>query len=242
MIRQGDAEVALGGIRPAAPKPSGLFEDRPGWDALAEAPHAWEAPAVDGTLEGFDLSAPLELAGEHQYRRSEEMYDESFQARAWVNWDRDAMYLAVAVSKPEVVVRPEDAEPLNLDNEPEDIHADGVQVYLRLPDGTVRGAVLSLAPAGRLVARGISNLADRGPVTGGWSLTDDGYLVTARMVDPAFAGLQQGSRVGFDLLVNEARPDRMRRAGQLVWSGGDGWVYLRGDRQDPARFGTVELG
>jgi hypothetical protein len=242
VIGQGDAEVALGGIRPAALKPSGLFEDRPGWDALAEAPHAWEAPAVDGTLEGFDLSAPLELAGEHQYRRSEEVYDESFQARAWVNWDRDALYLAVAISKPEVVVRPDDAEPLNLDNEPEDIHADGVQVYLRLPDGTVRGSVLSLAPAGRLVARGIASLADRGPVTGEWSLTDDGYLVTARMVDPAFAGLQQGSRVGFDLLVNEARPDRMRRAGQLVWSGGDGWVYLRGDRQDPARFGTVELG
>jgi hypothetical protein len=27
----------------------------------------------------------------------------------------------------------------------------------------------------------------------------------------------------------------------LVWSGGGGWVYLRGDRQDPARFGVLEL-
>jgi len=26
-----------------------------------------------------------------------------------------------------------------------------------------------------------------------------------------------------------------------VWSGGGGWVWLRGDRQDPGRFGVVEL-
>jgi hypothetical protein len=43
------------------------------------------------------------------------------------------------------------------------------------------------------------------------------------------------------LLVNQMLPERLRRVGQLVWSGGGGWVYLRGDRQDPARFGTLEL-
>ena len=41
--------------------------------------------------------------------------------------------------------------------------------------------------------------------------------------------------------MNRMRPGRERRAGQLVWSGGGGWVYLRGDRQDPARFGVLEL-
>jgi hypothetical protein len=35
--------------------------------------------------------------------------------------------------------------------------------------------------------------------------------------------------------------DRVRRAGQLVWSGGNGWVYLQGDRQDPDRMGVLEL-
>ena len=35
--------------------------------------------------------------------------------------------------------------------------------------------------------------------------------------------------------------DRLRRAGQLVWSGGGGWVYLRGDRQERARFGVLEM-
>jgi hypothetical protein len=102
--------------------------------------------------------------------------------------------------------------------------------------------VLSLAPDGQLMTRAIAGLDDRGPVTGAWGQTEEGYLITARMADPVFAGLQPGNRLGFDLLVNEARPGRMRRAGQLVWSGGEGWVYLRGDRQDPARFGTLELG
>jgi len=50
-----------------------------------------------------------------------------------------------------------------------------------------------------------------------------------------------GVRFPFDLLVNEMRPDRLRRAGQLVWSGGGGWVYLRGDRQSAAAFGMLEL-
>jgi hypothetical protein len=26
-----------------------------------------------------------------------------------------------------------------------------------------------------------------------------------------------------------------------VWSGGNGWVYLQGDRQDPDRMGVLEL-
>jgi hypothetical protein len=37
------------------------------------------------------------------------------------------------------------------------------------------------------------------------------------------------------------QPGRERRAGQLVWSGGGGWVYLRGDRQSAADLGRLEL-
>jgi hypothetical protein len=36
-------------------------------------------------------------------------------------------------------------------------------------------------------------------------------------------------------------PERLRRAGQLVWSGGGGWAYLQGDRQAAESFGTLEL-
>jgi len=45
----------------------------------------------------------------------------------------------------------------------------------------------------------------------------------------------------FDLLINEMLPGGLRRSGQLVWSGGNGWVWLRGDRQERERFGILEL-
>jgi len=50
-----------------------------------------------------------------------------------------------------------------------------------------------------------------------------------------------GGRLRFDLLVNEMLPGRTRRAGQLVWSGGNGWGWVRGDRQDVTRMGVLEL-
>jgi hypothetical protein len=40
--------------------------------------------------------------------------------------------------------------------------------------------------------------------------------------------------IAFDLVVNERPPERERRRGQLVLSGGGGFAYLQGDRQDPA--------
>jgi hypothetical protein len=65
-------------------------------------------------------------------------------AQAWVNWDQEALYLGVVVTKPDIVISPADAPPLNLDNEPDDIHSDGIQVYLRLPDKSLRSFVITL--------------------------------------------------------------------------------------------------
>ena len=67
-------------------------------------------------------------------------------------------------------------------------------------------------------------------VTGAWQPTGTGYSMALRVALPEW-GPRGGDAVGFDLIVNEMHPDRLRRAGQLVWSGGGGWVYLRGDRQ-----------
>ena len=58
---------------------------------------------------------------------------ESFSASAVVNWDDQALYLGVEVIKPDVIARNPKAAPLLLDNEPDEIHADGLQVYLKLP-------------------------------------------------------------------------------------------------------------
>ncbi len=78
-------------------------------------------------------------------------------------------------------------------------------------------------------------------VRGSWRRTDRGYCVTVAVPWPAGAYPHAGGRVNFDLIINEMLPGRLRRVGQLVWSGGGGWVWLRGDRQDPARFGILEL-
>jgi hypothetical protein len=77
-------------------------------------------------------------------------------------------------------------------------------------------------------------------VTGAWRRTETGYAVTLRIAPPEWNS-RGGDVLGFDALVNEMRPGRLRRAGQLVWSGGGGWVYLRGDRQPAESFGLLEL-
>ncbi|HLG04822.1 MAG TPA: hypothetical protein VI383_01605, partial [Gemmatimonadales bacterium] len=236
------SRVRLTGIRSRPAPARRLFEPRPEPEATAFAPRIEAAPALDGTLDGFDTEAPLVLDSESQYRRSEEPYDpERLAAEAWVNWDGDALYLAVAVRKPELVIRDPGCQPLGLDNEPEDVNADGLQVYLRHEEWRF-GLLVNPAPApaGALYARTI--VCESSGFDGRWARTPDGYLITLALTLPWLGKCWSGTRLGFDLLVNEMRPGRVRRAGQLVWSGGDGWIYLRGDRHDPAAFGVLELG
>lgn len=206
-----------------------------------------QPPPLDGSAEGFDTSDPLRLELEDQYRRSEEPYAgrEEFSALCYAAWDESALYLAVEVTKPDVVIRPGDAPPLLLDNEPDDIHSDGIQVYLAdaVAESPASGyLVVPDARGAGLRVRTVSDASgDPAAVRGTWRRTDSGYAITLGIEWPEGLLAHVGGRVGFDLIVNEHLPDRERRAGQLVWSGGDGWVWLRGDRQDMARFGVLEL-
>jgi hypothetical protein len=209
------------------------------------AAHVAEPPPLDGTLEGFTPSEPMTLDYEDQYRRSEEPYPgpEELSATVLANWDESALYLAIEVVKSDVVVRAADAPPLRLDNDPDDIHADGVQVYLRPDrDGPVYGfLVVPGDEDGSLRVRPASGCAGSPEtVTGGWQRTETGYSITLGIGVPDWR-VRGGDRIPFDLLVNEMRPERRRRAGQLVWSGRGGWVYLRGDRQPETAFGMLEL-
>jgi hypothetical protein len=210
------------------------------------APPAFEPPALDGSLDGFELAEPLQLDHEDQYRRSEEPYQgpDEFAATAFVNWSDDALYLAVDVTKPVVIARDPATPPLRLDNEPDEIHADGMQVYVRLPpEGVTYGylVVPSTADDG-LIVRGVSaGLVTEGKVRGHWRQTDSGYRLTVAITPPGWGPFRSGEQIDFDLLINQMLPDRRRRSGQLVWSGGGGWVWLRGDRQDSSRFGKLEL-
>ncbi|HXV91006.1 MAG TPA: heparinase II/III family protein, partial [Gemmatimonadales bacterium] len=201
-------------------------------------------PALDGTLTGFDTSEPLTLELEDQYRRSEEPFTgpEDFSAVAWVNWTDDALVVAVEVRKADVWFRPADAPALRLDNEADDIHSDGLQVYLGEREGRgFAGYLVVPERDGTLRVRLAGGDGEPAAVRGRWRAMPDGYRVTLRIAWPAWTRPHAGGEVGFDLLVNEMYDTRVRRAGQLVWSGGNGWVYLRGDRQDPERLGVLEL-
>jgi len=232
----------LTGERPEPVTHRPLIQTRDAPSTIALALRLADPPEMDGTLLGFETGAPLLLDDEHQYRRSEEPYDpERFRAEAWVNWDGEALYLAVAVAKPEVLLAGGGDAPQELDNEAEDINSDGIQIHLRI-DAAAAGVIAVPKDDGTLATRSLAGEASGElRAEGSWSLTDEGYLVTLRLSHPYFALMHPGERLGFDLLINEMQPGRLRRAGQLVWSGSGGWIYLRGDRHHPSELGVLEL-
>jgi hypothetical protein len=235
----------LGGLRRTPAVPAPLIDVNRPIRAEGVALYVPEPLELDGTLDAFDAGEPLALDYDDQYRRSEEPYHgpEEFSATLLANWNEDGLYLGVDVVKAEVIVRPDDAPPLRLDNDPDDIHADGLQVYLRPdPEGPIYGFLVVLSDdAGGIRVHRISDTAGSPDmVTGAWQSTGTGYSVTLRIALPDWSP-RGGDTLGFDFIVNEMHPERLRRAGQLVWSGGGGWVYLRGDRQPVESFGTLEL-
>jgi hypothetical protein len=241
------SEISLRGLRrtPAASLARPLIDPNRPTPVSGIAVRLMDPPALDGSLDPFDFSAPLELDHEDQYRRSEEPYagPEEFSATAAVNWEGDTLYLGIEVRKPELMVRGDDAVPLRLDNEPDDIHADGVQVYLRPgAEHPVYGfLIVPSSDDGSIRVHPVGATASQsGSVRGAWQPTESGYILSVGVTLPEWEP-RPGDEIGFDLLVNRIEPGRERRSGQLVWSGGGGWVYLRGDRQDPSSFGMLEL-
>lgn len=243
-IAAAGGSLSLAGAVPAPSAPKVLMADRPirfeGQALMVTRP-----PALDGTLDGFDTSAPLEMADEAHYYRSEDPYPgpDEFAAAAFVNWDHDHLYVAVDVSKPEVLARAADAPLMNFDNDPEDIHSDGIQVYARIGDaGALAAFLIRPARDGSIVVRPIQGTAAPAePLVGGSTIGDGGYTITVAIPLAELGQPGRTSMVQFDVLVNEMRPGRYRRAGQLAWGGGGGWIYLRSDYRDPSRWGTVEL-
>ncbi len=245
-VTVGSERIALRGLRRIAPRSTGPLID-PGrrTPVTGLALGTLDPPALDGTLNGFDFAAPLELDHEDQYRRSEEPYagPEEFSATAAVQWDSDGLYVAVDVRKPELRTRDAAAPPLRLDNEPDDIHADGVQLYVRPgPDRPVYGFLVALSgDDGSIRVRPAGGFAGTPEmVRGAWRPSEQGYTLGVALMLPEWDP-QPGAEIEFDLLVNRIEEGHERRSGQLVWSGGGGWAYLRGDRQDPAALGVLEL-
>ncbi|MHB1327362.1 MAG: heparinase II/III domain-containing protein [Gemmatimonadales bacterium] len=242
-IESPDGGITLGGTISVPPVAKPLMAPRPlraeGYVIQVDA-----APALDGTLEGFETSAPLEMGDEGHYFRSEEPYQDpgQFSATAYLNTDLRQLYLAVVVTKPDFLVRGIDAPPLDLDNEQDDIHSDGIQVYYRTSGGEAHAYLIRPTEEGAIIARPIpGNAAELVTLQGSSMRTDDGYVITVALPCEGLNAAPDRSTMTFDVCVNELREDRVRRAGQLAWGGGGGWIYLRGDRRAEASWGLLSL-
>jgi hypothetical protein len=229
--------VFLGGLRDLPEEPAAPPERAP--TAALAVPRVAAPPALDGSLAGFVLDAPLLLDRVEQFRRAEEPWPgpEGFSARAFLNVSGSTLHLAVDVVAPEPHFRPGDAPDPELENENPDIHSDGIQVYvdsagfygwLVVPDPQ--------SPPALRVAAVRSTDAEASMVTAGaWAPVGTGYRITMSIELPV-----EVAGFGFDLYVNRGRAGHERRIGQLVWSGGRGTrLYLAGDRALPGELPWV---
>ncbi|UCG87284.1 MAG: heparinase II/III family protein [Gemmatimonadota bacterium] len=197
-------------------------------------------PRVADWEEHVPEQAVVELRRQH-YRRSEERYASRGEFRACVAVFAAGSRLCFAcdVRKRKVHFRPADAPDPGLDNEALDVHSDGIQFYVGT--GEWRGFVAVPVPGSESVTiRPVAGTAaDAAAVQATWQRTGHGYriLVAIDIGRP----VQRGEGLPVNFVVNEMYADRMRRAGQLVLSGGGGWVYLRGDREHPSSAVVAEV-
>ncbi len=183
----------------------------------------------------------IRLASE-AYRRSEASWEEAGSPEALLSLGATATDLFIEVSVRNHVPSFGPARADNpLDNEHPDINSDGVQLYLggRERVGAVPHHTWILVPEpGGEHVRVTERIAEggRAPLDASWRATPLGFDLLVR-VARADVGADNSEAFGVDVIVNETIAGRERRRGQLVLSGGAGeWVYLRGDRQDPARY------
>ncbi len=208
-----------------------------------------EAPCVIG-----HARTPLSLRehealrvelGEAHYCRSEQTWREAGAPSASLTLVRHghAVRLRVHARTGEVVVPPAGADN-PLDNERTDVNADGVQLYLGRVGKSDWSAAWLLVPDPDAGAVRITSLvAGAEPPEASWFASDDGWVLDVLLSAPLLEAIGDAEgTLGFDLIVNERPADRERRRGQLVLSGADGeFVYLRGDRHDPARALLLRL-
>lgn len=216
---------------PDAPPPSRAVPipecEVPLWPDDAE-PFAANLPSAE-----WDL-------GEGSYRQSEQSHTERGATAAAVSVaaQGETLVVRVRVAKPVVVVRAADAPDPALDNEPADIHSDGVQIFVERDRWMGVLAVPELDTEAVRV-RGVRGTAPvPGGVIGTSRRTEEGYEMLLRV--PTGAPWRRGDRFAFTVTVNEMVPGRERRSGQLALAGG-GWVWLRGDRESPGDAVTAGI-
>ena len=128
-----------------------------------------------------------------------------------------------------------------------DVNASGVQLYLRDDRGEFTGWLMRPAtPSTREASTKEPRLAHVRPLARGAAAitahserTAAGWRIETTIPYAALGDASPYS-VELGLVVNEIPAGRERRRGQLVLGGALGeWVYLRGDRHDPARMLSI---
>jgi hypothetical protein len=120
------------------------------------------------------------------------------------------------------------------DNEHADTLAAGIQLYARTPDGSGAWTLVPETDGDAVRVRKIVGWENIRAPQARWRRTESGYEVRVDLPLPPGATEYP---VDLDVIINETTEGRDRRRGQLVLSGASGeFVYLRGDRHDPARL------
>ena len=201
-------------------------------------PPAFAAEPDEDELEAVVLrpDQPVRLnLRDESYRRSEASWEDAGEPSADVALVNEAGGLIIEVSVRNVDKTFAVPAAINrLDNERADINGAGVQLYLRAREARAGYMIIPVPDSDRVAIREIDGWGDAIPIEAMWTSTADGYVVEIR-VDAI--GAQGDAVIELDVVVNEMPANRERRRGQLVLSGGAGeFIYLRGDRHDPARL------
>lgn len=219
----------------------------------------YEVPLVDESLlpepVGSDPGGMIEDAlllplGAMHYLGTEESFSDAGEPTATVQLARTETHLIAdieAATGPIVAPEPDGNGVLqnDLDNERADVNADGVQWYIGRTDAkrwAAGGLLVPVSTRGDSERPRAHSLVADGAIEcdATWRETSDGWAMRLVWRLDALPVDADGC-VAFDLIVNERPPERERRRGQLVLSGGGGFSYLRGDRHDPARSLVVAV-
>jgi len=175
--------------------------------------------------------------GRAHYRRTEASWEEagSPSATVAIGATDSELLVEVSVNNRQPNFAPAQADN-PLDNEHPDTNSDGVQLHLSNRDRRSLAASWLMVPEPgsphvRINGRdGASQISLRAS----WRQTSEAWQLLARIPRDALG--PSNAQIALDVIVNEMPRGRERRRGQLVLSGGNGWAYLRGDRQELGRL------
>ena len=235
--------ISLGGVRAIVASVPGPADAGRAALPLSNAAYAASFARVPVALSA-DTPVVVDL-GRDSYRISEESWEEAGRpsARLTVGVREGVLVVDVDVTKSPLSFRPVDATDPRLDNENADIHSDGVQLHLYVPEGRGLASWLAIPePGGRARVHAGTGAGADVDLSAHWHPTTSGYSMSLA-VPLGPLGARSGSVIGLQVVVNDMILSRTRRRGQLVLAGGVGeHIYLRGDRENPVVFTRFLLG